>query len=334
AVGPDDGFFALGGHSLLATRLVSRIRDVTGATLSVRDVFEAPSVAGLARRVATGSGRRMVLVPTSVPERPEVLPLSFAQQRLWFLDQMEGPSPTYNMPFAITLDGPLDVAALRAALTDVVARHEVLRTVYPADDGVPRQEIIPAEQARVPLPVRVVVAAELPAVIGGSVAHRFDLATEIPLHAELLDLGPESHLLVLVIHHIAGDGWSNEPLARDLAIAYRARVRGSAPQWQPLPVQYADFALWQRRELGTADGSDGMLTDQLTYWQAALADLPTELPLRTQRPRADTLSNSAATVPITISPAVHARLGELAKTCDASIFMVVQAVLAALLTRE
>lgn len=334
AVGPDAGFFASGGHSLLATRLVSRIRDVTGATLSVRDVFEAPSVAGLARRVATAAGRRPELVAASVPERPAVLPLSFAQQRFWFMDQMEGPNSTYDMPFAVTLDGLLDVAALRAALTDVVARHEVLRTVYPAVDGVPRQEILPAEQAQVELPVRVVTAAELSAVVGGSVARRFDLATEIPLHAELLELGPESHVLVLVIHHIAGDGWSNEPLARDLAIAYRARVRGSAPRWQPLPVQYADFALWQRGELGAADGSDGMLSDQLAFWQGVLADLPTELALRTQRPRADTIGNAAATVPVTISAAAHARLGELAKTCDASIFMVVQAVLAALLTRE
>ncbi|SES00346.1 amino acid adenylation domain-containing protein [Streptomyces sp. yr375] len=333
--GIDDDFFALGGHSLLATRLVSRIRTVLGAELAVRDVFEAPTVAGLAARLdAPREGVRRRPPLRSAGERPDELPLSFAQRRLWFLHRLEGPSATYNMPFALRLTGDLDVPALRAALGDVVARHETLRTVYPDAEGTPRQHVLAPADAPVDLPVRSVDEAGLTAAIAAAAAHRFDLTAEPPLHAVLFALGPDEHVLLLVLHHIAGDGWSNRPFARDLSGAYTARSAGRAPSWAPLAVQYADYTLWQRRFLGAPDDPDSVLARQVEYWRETLDGLPTELELRRDRPRPDVADHHGATVPLRLGPDLHARLAGLARTAGASLFMVVQTALAALLTRE
>ncbi|WP_179272367.1 amino acid adenylation domain-containing protein [Streptomyces sp. XY006] len=333
--GIDDDFFALGGHSLLATRLISRVRAALGADLAVRDVFEAPTVAGLAARLDApreGTRRRPPLRPAR--ERPDEMPLSFAQQRLWFLHRLDGPSATYNMPFALRLTGDLDVPALRSALDDVVARHETLRTVYPDTGGTPRQHVLDPAEAAVDLPVRPVDEAELAAAIAAEAAHPFDLTAEPPLHAVLFDLGPGEHVLLLVLHHIAGDGWSNRPFARDLSAAYSARRTGRAPSWAPLAVQYADYTLWQRRFLGASDDPDSVLSRQVDYWREALDGLPTELELRRDRPRPEAPGHRGDTVPLRLSPDVHARLVRLAREGNASLFMAVHAVLAALLTRE
>ncbi|WP_449657896.1 amino acid adenylation domain-containing protein [Streptomyces chrestomyceticus] len=334
-VGVDDGFFTLGGHSLLATRLVSRVRAALGAELAVRDVFEAPTVAGLAARLGTpreDTRRRPPLRPAG--ERPAELPLSFAQRRLWFLHQMEGPTPTYHMPFALRLTGGLDVAALRAALNDVVARHEVLRTVYPDTGGTPRQHVLGPAEAPAPLPVRTVAEDALAAALADAYARPFDLTREPPLRAELFALGPDDHVLLLVLHHIAGDAWSNLPLARDLSAAYAARRTGEAPAWAPLPVQYADYTLWQRGFLGEESDPDSALSRQVAYWRTALDGLPAELELRHDRPRPEVSDHRGGTVPLHVGPATHARLAGLARAHGASLFMVVQAALAALLTRE
>ncbi|GGY37539.1 amino acid adenylation domain-containing protein [Streptomyces djakartensis] len=333
--GIDDDFFALGGHSLLATRLVSRIRAVLGAELAVRDVFEAPTVAGLAGRLdASRAGARRRPPLRSVGERPDDLPLSFAQQRLWFLHRLEGPSATYNMPFALRLTGNLDVSALRAALGDVVARHEALRTVYPDAGGTPRQRVLAPADAAVELPVQPVDETGLAAAIAAAAAHRFDLTAEPPLHAVLFALGPDEHVLLLVLHHIAGDGSSNRPFVRDLSDAYAARRAGRAPSWAPLAVQYADYTLWQRRFLGAQGDPDSVLSRQVEYWRETLKGLPAELELRRDRPRPDVAGHRGATVPLRLGADVHARLAGLARAGNASLFMVVQAALGALLTRE
>ncbi|MEU9497960.1 amino acid adenylation domain-containing protein [Streptomyces sp. NPDC048196] len=333
--GIDDDFFALGGHSLLATRLVSRIRAVLGVELAVRDVFEAPTVAGLAARIdasGRGASRRPALRPAD--DRPVELPLSFAQRRLWFLHRFEGPSATYNMPFALRLTGDLDVAALHAALNDVVARHEALRTVYPDAAGVPRQHVLDPADAVVELPVEAVDEAGLAAAVADAAAHPFVLKSEPPLRARLFTLGANEYVLLLVLHHIAGDALSNRPLTRDLSSAYTARRAGRAPSWAPLPVQYADYTLWQRRFLGEADDPDSVLSRQVEYWRRTLAGLPTELELRRDRPRPEVASHRGGTVPLRLGPDLHARLAALAQAGHASLFMVVQAALAALLTRH
>ncbi|MCF6526383.1 non-ribosomal peptide synthetase, partial [Streptomyces sp. JJ36] len=331
-VGVEDGFFDLGGHSLLATRLVSQLRGEFGVELPVRALFETPTVAGLARRLDAeqdGTARP----PLRPAVRPEPLPLSHAQRRLWFLHQLEGPSPTYNIPVALRLRGRLDTGALRAALADVVARHEALRTVFPDRDGVPYQRVLDPEEARPALPVTEVAEEALDAAVDEAVRHAVDLTREPPLHARLLAAGPEDHTLVLVLHHIAADGWSLAPLARDVAAAYRARTAGRAPEQPPLPVQYADYALWQRDLLGDPEDPDSLLARQLAHWRTALDGLPERIALPTDRPHPARASHRGGTLTLRWDAELHRGISELARAADASPFMVVHAALAALLGR-
>ncbi|MFD4591889.1 non-ribosomal peptide synthetase [Streptomyces rubiginosohelvolus] len=334
-VGADDDFFALGGHSLLATRLASRTRAALNVTLSVRDVFEAPTVSALARRVHHAGRAPEPLRPRP---RPGTLPLSPAQRRLWFLQQLHGVGSDYTIPFAARLTGPLDVPALRAAVLDVMTRHESLRTVFPATDGQPRQHIVDVSELPEPLTVTEATgsADELRLYVEEMARTPLDVERDVPLRAGLLRLGPDQHVVVLVVHHIAADQWSARPLLSDLAIAYAARTGGAAPAWPPLPVQYADFTLWQRESLGWDDDAphpDGVVAAQLDHWRDALRDLPAELPLPTDRPRPPVPSHRGGFARFTVPPAVHTAMRTLARTESTSLFMVAHAALAALLAR-
>ncbi|MEW2569465.1 amino acid adenylation domain-containing protein [Streptomyces sp. NPDC047070] len=326
----DDSFFDLGGHSLLATRLVSRVRTALGVELPVRALFEAPSVADLAQRLTGGTRARPALERAV---RPATLPLSHAQQRIWFEHSLEGPSPTYNMPFAFRLTGDLDTAALRAAVDDLVARHEPLRTVFPVVDGVPEQYVRPAAEAIAPFTEETVPAAQSAARLAAAARHAFDLAAEIPVRTWLLRTGPDEHVLLILIHHIAADGWSMGPLARDLVTAYTARRSGGAPAWDALPVEYADYALWQRRLLGDPSDPHSEYTRQLEYWAQQLAELPDGVGFPTDRPRHTATSQLGATTWLEVPARVHRGLAELARSQGATTFMVLQAAMAALLTR-
>ena len=330
-VGVDDNFFALGGHSLLATRLMARIRGTLGVEVPVRGLFEKPTVAELADLLRQGGAdARPALSRTT---RPDPLPLSFAQRRLWFLHQMEGPSPTYNLPVVLRLTGALDVDCLRAALGDVVARHESLRTVFPDTGAVACQHVLDPEQARPGLPVTEVDEDGLDAAVAAAVRHPFDLTTQIPLHAELFTVGADTHVLAVVVHHIAADGWSLAPLRQDLALAYRARLFGHAPQWAPLPVQYADYALWQRQCLGAQDDPESTWARQLEYWRGALDGLPERIALPVDRPYPAEASHDGDTLTFRWDAQLHEGLARLARGCDVSMFMVFDAALAVLLGR-
>ncbi|MCD9140755.1 non-ribosomal peptide synthetase [Streptomyces albireticuli] len=327
----DDSFFALGGHSLSATRLSTRLRSTLGLELPVRSVFETPTVAGLAEAVRRASaGDRPALVPA---ERPERVPLSFAQRRLWFLDRLQGPGAAYNVPLVLDLRGELDEEALRAALADVLERHESLRTVFPETRGVPRQRVLDGAVARPELTAVVVAPEELDAAVAAAVRQPFYLAAEAPVRARLFTTGPGVHVLALVVHHIACDGWSLAPLWRDLADAYAARREGRAPGAEPLPVQYADYTLWQRALLGDADDPDSLAARQIAYWTEALAGLPECAELPGDRPRPQVASYRGDTLHFGVDADLHRRITELAERCGASPFMVLHAALATLLTK-
>ncbi|SCL25235.1 non-ribosomal peptide synthetase [Micromonospora inyonensis] len=329
AVGIDDDFFALGGHSLLATRLASRVRTVFGAELALRTVFDHPTVAGLATRL-DGRETRPVL---RAGVRPDPLPPSYAQARMWFLYRLDNPNPAYNMAFAARITGDLDVAALRAALGDLTDRHEALRTVLADEAGSPRQVILPDAAARPALPVTATAHDRLAELLVAAARRPFRIDAEPPLAAELFALGADEHVLVLVVHHVAADGWSALPLLRDLATAYAARADGREPAWSPLPVQYADHAVWQRALLRDDDDPDSLLARQIGYWRKALEGLPEELTLPTDRPRRAVPSLRGASVQVAVPAEVHQAVRALARRCDASVFMVLHAALGALLTR-
>ncbi|MFD3329671.1 condensation domain-containing protein [Streptomyces sp. NPDC058701] len=318
----DANFFKSGGHSLLASKLVNRIRSVLGVEAGIRDLFLAPTARALHRRLGTAAADSRPAL-TAVPRRPGRLPVSYAQRRLWFVDQLEGPSPAYNIALVRRLDRPLDPAALTEALADVVERHEVLRTVYGTEGGEPYQRVL--ERARPQL--ELARPDDVAAAVDEAARHVFDLTRDLPLRAWLfLPDGGGPQTLVVLLHHIAADGWSTGTLLADLSEAYEARRAGRAPGWRPLPVQYADYTLWQRELLAGAG-------PELDFWQGALAGLAPLIDLPTDRHRPAEPSGRGALTGFAVSPEAHRRLVRIAHAQGATLFMVVQAALAAALTR-
>ncbi|NUT37524.1 MAG: amino acid adenylation domain-containing protein [Hamadaea sp.] len=329
AVGVDDDFFDLGGHSLLAIRLLARIRSVLGAEVSIRELFAAPTVARLATGLSTSAARSAM---TARP-RPAEVPLSFAQQRLWFLHQLDGPNAAYNIFWELRVRGDLDRAALHAALRDVIARHETLRTVFPAIAGTARQHLLTAEQALPELTYLEVDERGLLATMNEYAQSTFDLAVDPPLRLVLFRTGPDEHVLMMVVHHIAFDGWSIGPFERDLGTAYTARVAGRAPSWKPLPIQYADFALWQRDFLAGEDDPASVIAQQLAFWKSTLAGAPELIELPTDRQRPEIQSYRGDGVHLVIEPEIHQRMADVARENGCTMFMLLHATFAALLTR-
>ncbi|MCV7079446.1 amino acid adenylation domain-containing protein [Mycobacterium szulgai] len=331
-VGIDDSFFDLGGDSLSAMRVIAAVNSSLDAGLAVRDLFDAPTVAQLAPRLG---GAGVGLEPLVAGARPAVVPLSFAQSRLWFLDQFQGPSAVYNMGVALRLRGCLDAGALGAALTDVIGRHESLRTVFSAVQGVPQQRVVPRDRAEFGWHVVDAAgwtASRLEDEIGAAACHSFDLANEIPLRAQLFRVGDDEYVLVAAVHHIAADGASVAPLVRDLGLAYTSRCAGLAPGWAELPLQYADYTLWQRRQLGDLDDHHSPIAAQLRFWEGALAGMPERLQLPTDRPYPLVADYRGATVPVEWPAELQRRVRGLARRHNATTFMVIQAALAALLS--
>ncbi len=331
-VGIEESFFDLGGDSLSAMRVVAAVNGALDANLAVGTLFDAPTIVELAPRIGRGSD---CTAPPVAVERPAVIPLSYAQSRLWFLDQLHGPSAVYNMAVALRLRGRLDTHALRAALADVVGRHETLRTVVSAAGGPPRQVILAADHAG--LGWELVDATtwsghRLEEAIGAEARRPFDLTAEIPLRAALFRTAESDHVLAIVLHHIAADGWSVAPLARDLGEAYAARSAGRAPAWTQLPLQYADYTLWQRSRLGELDDPHSPIGAQLAYWERALAGLPERLHLPTDRPYPPVADHRGAKVVVDWPAALQRRVRDVAREHNATSFMVVQTALAVLLS--
>ncbi|MBA2672061.1 non-ribosomal peptide synthetase [Ramlibacter sp.] len=317
-VGRHDNFFALGGHSLLATQVVSQVRTALNTELPLRSLFEAPTVAALAQSIeAQRSGNGATQVPAAAivrrPKDLERLPLSYAQQRLWFLDQFEESAAFYDIAAGVRLIGKLDVNALERTLNEVVRRHEALRTTFAMVEGAPVQVI--AECLHVPL-------------MHDEVQGRFDLGTGPLIRARLLKLGEEEHVLLFTVHHIVSDGWSMGVLVREVAALYAAYVAGQESPLPELPIQYADYAHWQRQWL-----SGAVLQEQLGYWKERLQGIPTLLALPTDRPRPAVQSHAGATLKFKVPAGTTAALYALGRETQTTLFMALAAAFSVLLNR-
>jgi amino acid adenylation domain-containing protein len=331
--GAHDNFFDLGGHSLRATQVVSRVREAFGAELQLRSLFEDPTVAGVAARAVAARAGGAVDAPPLVPQpREGDIPLSFAQQRFWFVERMGAAANAYNMPFILRLGGPLDADALRSALNGIVERHEALRTVFPLRGGEPAQVIHP--ELLLPLPVEDL--STLPAeeregemrwLTRAEMETPFDLERGPVIRARLLRLAADDHLLLLSMHHIAGDAWSMDVLFHEMEALYTAARDGKDAHLPPLPVQYADYAIWQRRRM-----RGGALDAELAYWRGRLAGAAT-LALPTDRPRPPVQSARGAEVDFDLGAELSAAVGALARKHAATPFMVLLAALQLLLRR-
>ena len=334
-VGANSDFFDLGGHSLLATRVMSRLREAFGVEMPLRDLFETPVLANLAIRVeAARESREEWSAPPLVPvPRTGPLALSFAQQRLWFIDQLEPGIPLYNIPVALRVEGPLDPAVLALCLGEVLRRHEALRTVFAAPEGSPEQVIQPA----VPFHLPVIDLTGLPEgererlafhLAGDEASRSFDIGCGPLLRGVLLRLAEGDHVVLLTMHHIVSDGWSVGILVHEIAVLYAAFAEGRPSSLPELPVQYADFSDWQRSWLqGEA------LERQMTFWRQQIADLPPLLELPTDRPRPAVQSFRGALRPVRLAESLIRQAQLLSRHESATLFMVILAGFKALLSR-
>ncbi|HEV2765707.1 MAG TPA: amino acid adenylation domain-containing protein, partial [Pyrinomonadaceae bacterium] len=335
-VGRADNFFELGGHSLLATQAISRLREACGVEVPLRALFEHPTVEGQARVVeaALRGGDSSTAPPPLVRvSREQELPLSFAQQRLWFLDQLEPASSFYNIPSAVRLRGALDVRALSRALSEVVHRHEALRTTFPSVEGRPVQLINPPRPLVVEVEDLGQVAeagreAEALRLAGVEASLPFDLADGPLVRARLLRLSEQDYVLLLTMHHIVSDGWSSGILVGELTTLYGAFLRGEPSPLPELEVQYADYAVWQRGWL-----SGEVLEAELSYWRTQLGGELPVLELPTDRPRPAAQSYRGASEPLRLSGELTEGLRELSRRQGCTLFMTLLAAFDALLSR-
>src|SRR5271166_314162 len=349
-VSADGSIFGLGGHSLLAARLVAQIRAEFGVELSVRAVFDTPTPAALAAQLvehfraefdieldemdAEETFADELLGPQAGrPElvkgdRPEWPPLSYSQLAMWFQYRMRGANDVFNMALALRINGSLDTVALTEALNDVVARHESLRTNFVEQEGVPHQLVHPTRE--VELAVSEITADQVDDAAAELRRYVFTLESESLIRPALLVLGPDSHVLLLLIHHIVADRTSLGVIFEDLIIAHRARSEGKVPQWATLPFQFADYAVWQRNTFD-APGEWGQA--ELAFWRNALAGMPYEIPIAPDHTRPLVLGQHAEVANFTVSAARRSLLLQLAEQNAATEFMVYQAALAVLLQK-
>ncbi|MGD1702261.1 amino acid adenylation domain-containing protein [Dapis sp. BLCC M229] len=332
-VGIHDNFLALGGHSLKAAQVISRIRGVFGVEIPVRDVFEFPTIAELAKLIERQEGSELKASAIVRVSREATLPLSFAQERLWFLDQLEGKSATYNIPTVLRLDGKLAVIALEQAITEIVRRHEVLRTTFKIQNGTAVQMIAPV--AKIALPVielqhlsKLKQAEEVQQLATQEAQQPFDLSQDSLLRVMLLRLSPESHVLLLAMHHIVSDGWSIGIFYQELQTLYQAFVQRESSPLPELAIQYADFTLWQRQWL-----SGEVLSSKLNYWKQQLAGVPPLLELPTDRPRSPVQTFRGSREFFQIDVELTQKLKQLSQTAGVTLFMTLLAAFATLLYR-
>lgn len=323
-VGREHSFFELGGDSLSATRVLARL----GSAISLTVLFADPTVRAVAAAIDASSASEpsLELLDTVVPGR---IPLSYAQQRLWFLNQFDPASPAYNMPVAVRVGAGDDPAMVLTALRDVIERHEALRTYYPADDDGPRQVVRPTDTVLVEVPERTVSEMDLDSAVAAAATEGFDVSAGVPIRATLLSVQESGDtVVVVVVHHISMDGWSVDPLVRDFAFAHASRVAGHAPTWQRLRAQYGQYAVWNRAVV------DSVADEQLSFWTSVLGDTDiaaAELPADFPRPAVQSMSTDA--VPFEIGSQLHAGIRELARSTNSTTFMVVHAAVAAALSR-
>jgi len=329
-VGLDDNFFDLGGHSLMAVRLVSRVRSTLEIEISIRLLFEAPSVAQLSAHLWKGSARRTA--PIALP-RPERLPLSHSQERLWFIDRLQGASAEYNMPEALLLRGELDLEALEKTVNAIIERHESLRTHFQEVEGAPVQVIEPELRIALQIEERYGLAKDaqgrwVQEAVRQEATKPFDLSTGSLLRLRLLKLGEREHVLLRTMHHIVSDGWSQGVFNREFMVLYEAFQQGRENPLRPLAVQYADFALWQRRELDAGAQEQG-----ISYWKNQLADLPERLPLPTDRARPAVQTFEAEAVFMELSSEQLGGLKRISREAQGTLYMGLLAALGILLSR-
>ncbi|WP_405484817.1 amino acid adenylation domain-containing protein [Nocardia sp. NBC_00511] len=330
ALGSDTDFFAAGGNSLLATQVAARLSQIWKTRIPTQLLFDHPTVATLTKAIRS-QHFDVARAPLLAGLRPDRIPLSPNQLRFWLRNQFDTASAVDNIGFALRLDG-IDTDALRAALIDVVTRHEALRTRYPADDDGPRQEILTPDDVTDRFDSLDVGTENLSTLAHRILRQGFDVTTEVPLRIRLLRT-PDEHILVCALHHICADGSSLAPLAADMAQAYAARHAEGAPQWQPLSAQYADYALWQRQLLGSREDPDSLLSQQLRYWARELEGLPEQLDLPADRPRPAVASLRGATLDTLVPADEHSALLGFARAHNASLFMVMHTALAVLFAR-
>ncbi|HSE18132.1 MAG TPA: amino acid adenylation domain-containing protein [Pyrinomonadaceae bacterium] len=326
--GVNDNFFELGGHSLLATQVMSRVREAFGIEIALRRLFEQPTIGELAETIEAGLAEGVVMPPRVARAEREgnVMPLSFAQQRLWFIDQLEPGNPVYNTSRSVRLRGTLDVAALKRALTELIRRHEALRTTFRDLHGEPVQVIGNAE----PFIVTVEELTGLPeaTLICEEVQRPFNLSTGPLIRARLLRLSPEEHILLVSMHHIVSDGWSMGVLVREVAALYEAYAVGAESALKELSLQYGDYAVWQREWL-----RGEVLERQLDYWREQLAGVPPVLELPADRPRPHVQTFRGASLPFKLSRELAEELRALSRREGVTLYMTLLAVLQTLLWR-